>query len=137
TFAWVDGSDPSNINDVTLITPLIDVSSLTIPLVSFEYYSNNGNTYPNNIFTVQVSDNGSSWTTIYTDNTSLAAWREISVPLTSLTGSTIQIRFIVDKTAAPSGNAFYNDILLDNVSIMEAPSCIKPNGLVHSQESIT
>src|SRR5690606_11374780 len=41
TFAWVDGSNPSNINDLTLMTPMIDVSSLTTPLVAFDYFSNN------------------------------------------------------------------------------------------------
>src|SRR5690606_37349228 len=96
TFAWVDGSDPSTINDVTLTSPPIDVSSLTVPYVAFEYFSNNTNIYPNNIFTAQVYD-GTEWATIYTNNTSEANWREIEVPLTTFTGSTLQIRFIVDK----------------------------------------
>lgn len=29
TFAWADGSDPSNISDVTLTSPWIDVAALT------------------------------------------------------------------------------------------------------------
>src|SRR5690606_31162422 len=125
TFAWVDGSDPSNINDVTLMTPMIDVSSLTTPLVAFDYFSNNTGSYPNNIFTVEVYD-GTSWTQIYTDNTSSSSWRTIEIPLETFTGTVLQIRFIVDKTAAPSGNAFYNDILLDNVAVKEAPTCYPP-----------
>src|SRR5690554_4070464 len=136
TFAWVDGSDPSTINDVTLTSPPIDVSSLTVPYVAFEYFSNNTNIYPNNIFTAQVYD-GTEWATIYTNNTSEANWREIEVPLTTFTGSTLQIRFIVDKTAAPSGNAFYNDILLDNVRVMEAPVCIHPSSNTLAATNIT
>src|SRR5690606_29523077 len=103
TFAWVDGSDPSTISDVTLITPAIDVSSLTTPYVEFDYFSNNSFTYPNNILTVDVYD-GASWTTIYTDNTSSSEWRTIGISLGSFSGSTLQIRFVVDKTAAPTGN---------------------------------
>ena len=132
TFAWADGSDPSNISDVTLISPWIDVSSLTTPTVFFDYFSNNMNTYPNNIFKVEAREETGTWTQVYTNNTSSNEWRELEFPLPAFSGTIVQVRFIVDKTAAPSGWAFYNDILLDNVRIDEPTLCPKPTLLTAS-----
>ncbi len=126
TFAWVDGSDPSTISDVTLISPWIDVASLTTPTLFFDYFSNNLQTYPNNIITVEAREQSGAWTQIYTDNTSSNQWRELEFPLPAFSGTVVQVRFIVDKTAAPTGWAFYNDILLDNVKIDEPTTCPKP-----------
>ncbi|GAA0876749.1 hypothetical protein GCM10009118_31590 [Wandonia haliotis] len=126
-FAWVDGSSPY-VADVTLTSPIIDVSSLTMPLLSFEFFSNNTSSYLNNILTVELLEIGGSWTEIFSNNTNSSEWREISIVLSSLTSNLIQVRFIVDKTPAGS-NAYYNDILLDNVSIEETPSCLHPSQL--------
>jgi hypothetical protein len=128
TYAWVDGSDPSNISDVTLISPMINVSELTLPYLTFDMYSNNTGTYPNNIFKVDVQAVGGTWTNVYTNNTSSTQWRTIKITLPDYIGETIRVRFVVDKTAAPSGNAFYNDILLDNVNVNEAPTCLEVEG---------
>jgi|GEM_PF-896977 len=137
SYAWVDGSDPSNIADVTLTSPVVNLTGLTVPAVSFDYFSNNTNIYPNNIFTVQVN-NGSSWVTIFTDNTSLPSWREIVIPLPpGFANTNAQVRFIVDKTAAPLSNAFYNDILLDSVRFVEAPTCVPPTGVAASNITAT
>jgi hypothetical protein len=129
TFAWVDGSDPSDgVNDVTLTSPLINVSGLTTPQLLFDYFSNSSNTdYPNNILTVEVF-NGTTWVNVFSDNTNSPVWRTITVPLAGYTG-TIQVRFVLDKTAAPPGYAFYNDVLLDNVVIQETPACAPPTAI--------
>lgn len=128
TFAWVDGSDPSTISDVTLITPVINLAPLTNPELKFDMFSNNTSTFPNNIFKVEIF-NGTTWTNIYTNNTSAATWRTITIPLTAYAGTSIQVRFIVDKTPAPAGYAFYNDILLDNVSLANVPTCLAPTNV--------
>ncbi len=130
TFAWVDGSDPSDgVNDVTLSTPLIDLTALTSPQLVFDYFSNRTNPdYENNIFTVQVYD-GMNWNTVFSDNTNSAIWRTITVPLTGYEGDVIKVRFVVDKTANAPGYAFYNDILLDNVIVQETPACAAPTAL--------
>lgn len=136
TFAWVDGSDPSTINNVTLTSPLINLSALTTPELVFDYFSNNTNTYPNNIFKVDIFSAG-TWTNLYTNNTSEANWRTITTSLSAYAGQTIRLRFVVDKTAAPSGFAFYNDILLDNVIVQEAPLCPSISGLTAVMSSLT
>src|SRR5690606_16578029 len=91
TFAWVDGSDPSDgVNDVTLYTPLINLTGLTSPQLVFDYFSNRTNeNYENNIFTVQVYD-GMNWVTLYSDNTNSPVWRTITIPLTGYEGDTIK-----------------------------------------------
>ncbi len=128
TFAWVDGSTPTNMNNVTLLSPLIDVTPLNVPELVFDYFSNNTGIYPNNVFKVEIF-NGTTWVQLFTDNTNLADWRTIKIPLPAYADQTIQLRFIVDKTIAPVDNAFYNDILLDNVEIHEAPTCVPPSAV--------
>ena len=129
TFAWADGSSPSNINDVTLTTPLINLATLTTPMLVFDFFSNNTGTYANNVLKVDVF-NGTTWTNIFSNNTSLAEWRTSEISLANFAGTTVQIRFVFDKTVAVADNAFYNDILIDNVQVIEAPTCIKPTSLV-------
>lgn len=129
TYAWVDGSDPSTISDVTLTSPVVNLTGLTNPALSFDYFSNNTNTYPNNIFKVDVN-NGSGWVNIFTDNTSLPTWRANVIPLPAgFANTNTQIRFVVDKTPPAVGFAFYNDILLDSVVFVEAPTCNPPTAV--------
>lgn len=130
TYAWVDGSDPSDgVNDVTLTSPPISLAPLANPQLLFEFFSNIADTnYENNILTVQVY-NGSVWVDVFSDNTNSPVWRTATVPLVAYAGTTIQVRFIIDKTAAPAGYAFYNDILLDNVIIQQTPACSAPTSL--------
>lgn len=126
TYAWVDASSPyANIHAVTLTSPIIDISSLTTPYLEFEWFKNNNDpsaaNYDQNKLTVQVND-GSGWTTVFSDTTNSPVWRTVSETLTT-TANTIQLRFVVDKDLYGNGY-FYDDILLDNVSISEAPlSC--------------
>src|SRR5690606_8963719 len=126
SFAWVDGSDPSNISDVTLTSPIINTAGLTTPALKFDFFSNNTGIYPNNILTVQ-GNSGTGWVTLFTNNTSSNQWRTELIALpASFANANVSFRFVVDKTAAPSSNAFYNDILLDDVSVIEAPTCFTP-----------
>ena len=128
TYAWADGSDPSNIADVTLMTPMINLTGLTDPQLAFDVHSFNENTYANNTLTVDVND-GTGWANVYIDNTSIKEWRAIYVSLAAYIGKTVQVRFVFDKSAATSGNAFYHDILLDEVMIRQAPACMQPTGV--------
>ena len=139
TYAWVDGSDPvTGVNDVTLTTPQIDLSTLTNPSLTFDYFSNNTNVAAtaNSTLTVSVY-NGTVWTTVYTNATKNPQWRTVRVPLTAYAGMTITVRFVVDKTTATTGSAANNDILLDNVAIQEAPACAAPTEVLVVSGSIT
>ncbi|WP_426477764.1 T9SS type A sorting domain-containing protein [Chryseobacterium sp. CBSDS_008] len=133
TYAWVDASSPytgAGANTVQLITPSVNLTGLTAPLVSFDWFKNHStsatttvspSTYDNNKLTVEVND-GNGWVVIFSDNTNLNQWRTVAVPLAaSYIGATIQVRFTVDKNV--SGNGYYfDDILLDNLEIKQNPN---------------
>ncbi len=122
-FAWVNDSTPDNLG-TTLESPLVDVSGLTNPALSFWINSNNEG-FSNVSFSVDFYD-GAAWNTaVYTSNSNTAGWAQAVVDLSSYTiTGPVQARFIVDEDNV-SGH-FYDDIALDDVSFDEAPSCFAP-----------
>ncbi|MDG2227401.1 MAG: fibronectin type III domain-containing protein, partial [Flavobacteriales bacterium] len=125
-FAWIDDSSPDN-TGTTLESPLVDVSSLTVPMLSFYLISNNeGNAGTNVNFSVDVWD-GAAWNSgVYTSNTNTlnGEWQQISVVLSSLTiTGPVQLRFVVDED--PTG-AYFDDVAIDDVTFVEAPACPDP-----------
>ncbi|MEN5308612.1 fibronectin type III domain-containing protein [Chryseobacterium cucumeris] len=133
TYAWVDASSPyagAGVNTVQLVTPSVNLTGLTAPIVSFDWFKNHSmssgttvspSTYDNNKLTVEVND-GNGWVVIFSDNTNLNQWRTVAVPLAaSYIGATIQVRFTVDKNVSGNGY-FYDDVLLDNVEVKQNPN---------------
>ncbi len=134
SYAWVDGSDPvTDVTDVTLTSPQIDLTALNNPSLTFDYFSNNtaAAATANSTLTVSVF-NGTVWTPVYTNNTNNPQWRTVRVPLTAYAGMTITVRFVVDKTTATTGTAANNDILLDNFAVQDAPACAAPTEILVS-----
>lgn len=126
SFAGVDGSGGNNSN-VILESPYIDVTALTVPALEFYYFSNNeDNPGDNNELQVEVWD-GAAWNTVRTIAEDNPDWVKHSIVLGSLniTGD-IQVRFVVNQTASP---AYYNDQIIDDVSVLEAPTCPEPYSL--------
>lgn len=126
TFAWVDASSPYP-DSISLTSAILDLTALTVPYLEFEFFSNSGSgssTYANNDFRVEAYD-GTAWSVLFSSNTSDPNWRKIGV---NLSVNTEQVRFVVDK----SSNDFYDDILLDNIVIKEAPNCLEPLQLAAS-----
>lgn len=133
TFAWVDASTPlDGEHTVELITPEINLTGLTTPFVKFEWFKDhltglNGTVPPdeNNQMKLEVN-NGAGWVQIWASNTNAPEWRTVGIPLAaSYVGATIQLKFTVDKDVLAGGN-FYDDILLDEVQVIEAPTCFDP-----------
>ncbi len=124
-YAWVDGSGGGTNTGITLETPLIDVTSLTVPMLEFYLFSNNtDNPGDNNTLYVDFWD-GAAWNAaIYTFSGDNPAWFLVQLDLSSytITGD-VQFRFIVDETASV---AYYNDILVDDVLVDEMPTCPAP-----------
>ncbi len=132
TYAWVDASSPysgAGVNTVQLITPSISLAGLTSPYISFEWFKNHStststtvspSTYDNNKLTVEVNS-GSGWVSLWSDTSNSNQWRPVGIPLpSSYIGTTIQVRFTVDKNVNGNGY-FYDDVLLDNVEVKQNP----------------
>jgi hypothetical protein len=121
-YAWIDGSGPSGPTVAsTLESPPVDISGLTVPLLSFWVFSHNptDNTY--NTLTTEVYD-GAAWNVVSTINTDQgSAWTNVIVGLQGLTiTGPIQVRFTIVEDSP--GTAFYNDILIDDIEIKDAPN---------------
>jgi hypothetical protein len=127
-FAWVDDSSPSN-TATTLISPLIDVSGLTTPALSFYTISDNEG-HSNVNFSIDVFD-GAVWNIgFYTANTNTfnGQWEYVLLNLSSLAISgNIQLRFIVDEVV---GGDYYDDRAIDDIRIAELPLCPQPTLIV-------
>ncbi len=127
-FAWVDDSFPES-QGTRLESPFIDVSGLTVPALSFYFISDNEGDAAGNVdFRVEVWD-GAAWNEVFfsNQNSANADWEEVIVDLSSLTiTGDIQLAFIVDEN---NGTGFDDDVAIDDVSVDEAPSCLKPTNL--------
>ncbi|MGB0182574.1 MAG: fibronectin type III domain-containing protein [Schleiferiaceae bacterium] len=125
------GFGGSSIFTNELISPLVDVSPLTTPEMTFWYHMYG--TLINKLV-VQVRTAGGSWTTLSTINgaqqsSSNDAWKEQIVDLTAYAGDTIQVKFIAHRYQGFNNQV---DISLDDVDIHEKPNCPKPSNLVAS-----
>ncbi len=119
-------------SDAILKTELIDLTTLTVPELSFWYHM-----FGNQIGTLTVDINdGSGWTQVFTKSGQVQtaktdAWKEVIVNLSSYANDTIQIRF----KATRAQNAFNCEIAIDDIDVHEQPSCPKPQNLIASNAS--
>ncbi|EDP72709.1 hypothetical protein FBALC1_16447 [Flavobacteriales bacterium ALC-1] len=123
-YAWSDAS--GNDGPRTLTSPLVDVSGLTTPALSFyEISDNEGNA--NSDLNVEVWD-GAAWNDMGTFNTNTVGWelRIIDLGGLTITGD-VQARFTFSETVTGD---FYDDIAIDDVTFDEAPSCFNPSMLM-------
>lgn len=129
SYAWVDASTPNTgENTVQMITPMINLTPLTTPYVQFDWFKNNENAGSDNELKVAIND-GTGWVDIFTSTTNDPSWRTVGIPLAaSYIGATVQLKFNVNKDFAGAGN-FYDDLLVDEVRIIDTPTCIQPGGV--------
>lgn len=121
-YAWIDGSFPSGPNQISsLETPPIDISALSSPLLSFWVFSHNPSDNTYNTLDIEVYD-GAAWNPMRTINSDQgAAWNLVNIGLNTLTiTGPIKVRFTVTENSP--GASFFNDILIDDISIKEAPN---------------
>jgi hypothetical protein len=131
-FAWVGGSGNAGLTGITLLSPTISTSALTDPQLRFYLFNNNGltvNPIDNQKLTVNLFD-GTTWhPAIFTwdYNQNAAGWQEIIVDLAPYASSgIIQLSFVVDRG---TGNPSYDDLLIDDIYVEEAPACPHPTAL--------
>ncbi|NVK27205.1 MAG: right-handed parallel beta-helix repeat-containing protein [Flavobacteriia bacterium] len=106
--------------DAGLVSPMIEMSSLTTPTLSFAYHM-----YGAAMGTLSVDIwNGSMWVmdawTLSGQQQTAGSdpWIMASVPLAAFVGDTIQIRFRGNRTTT-----FTSDMSIDDVSVADGPSC--------------
>lgn len=117
-FAYVDDSSP-NSTGTTLYSPIVDITALTAPSLTFNYYSDNGDA-DNVDFMVDIYD-GTTWTNAYTSNADVLGWQNIVIDLAPYaTAGTVQARFVVDEN---NGTVTTNDLAIDDVTFDEMPAC--------------
>jgi hypothetical protein len=113
-------------NDTAILTtPLVNVSTLTTPMLQF-YYHMYGSTI--NKLLIEVN-NGTTWNVVDSivgqqQTSETALWSVRNIILTGYTG-TIQARFTGIR-----GTSFYGDMSIDDISFIQAPSCPAPTSLI-------
>jgi len=136
-YAWIDfsGTDAG----VILTSPEIDVTALTVPELRFWEISHyvSGTLTPFNFLHLEAWD-GAAWqlVTTYQGETG-AAWVEHTVILSPWIYNTNFVQFRFRAESGGSASDFYNDLLIDDVSVIEAPTCPAPVSLVLDSADLT
>jgi hypothetical protein len=126
-FAWTDGSGTTP-DSMILLSPMIDLTPLTDPELSFDWFSNNtNNPGDNNPFIIDIYD-GLVWTNLDTLVGDSSAWLSVYYDLAAYAGNTVQFRFMVNQNVITT-DAYYNDILLDEFKVDELTTCFDPSAL--------
>lgn len=117
---------------VILKSPLIDVSALLVPELRFWIWSHyNGSGLTTYNLTYVEAYNGTTWDQIAVIQGDFGPqWTEFNyvIPAANIfNGNLVQIRFRGESGG--DGSDFYNDILLDDISVIEAPTCPAPSAL--------
>ena len=105
-----------------LVSPLVDLTSLTDPAILFNYHMFGGQ-----IGTLDVIVNGTDnvWSLSGQQQaTETTPWELAVVDLAAYAGQTVTITL-----RATSAGSFEGDIAIDNISFTEFPACATPNAL--------
>ena len=125
--------DASSFTDSSwIISPVIDVSALTGPTLSFFLISNEEGTGYSSTLTVKGSDDGgTTWSSLasYTGNT--GGWAQKFIDISAYTAT---VQFMFQFSEPSTSSAFYDDIAIDDIAI-SAISCFDPSGLTASNVS--
>ncbi|MDF1676444.1 MAG: fibronectin type III domain-containing protein [Vicingaceae bacterium] len=124
-YFYVESSSGSTGDEAFLSLPLIDASALTTPMLEFYYHmygSSTGDLY------VEMFD-GTNWTKIDSikgeqQTSDTDPWLKQQVILSGAVSDTLQLRFVAVK-----GSGGLGDISIDDVSVLETPSCLEPKFL--------
>jgi len=117
-----------------LLSPFVDVSTLTTPALSF-YEISNSEDSANAQLDVEVWD-GAAWNLMATYNTNTSGWELKTLDLSGLTFTgPAQARFTYSEVIEPGD--FDDDIAIDDVTFDEAPLCMSPTALTVSNITTT
>ena len=118
-YFYTEASGGVSGNTTDLVSPLVDLTALTTPALTFNYHMFRGQ-----IGTLDVFVNGTTnvWTLSGEQQASATTpWELAVVDLAAYTGQTISVTF-----RATSAGTFEGDIAIDNVSFTELPAWAGP-----------
>ncbi|MGB0979302.1 MAG: fibronectin type III domain-containing protein, partial [Croceimicrobium sp.] len=106
----------------------VDVSALTTAYLEFYFWMCGSGYSPLNILHVEAYD-GTTWNNVTTIQQGTSGWESFGFDISShiYGANLVKLRFRTESGG--SGSDFYGDIAIDDVSIMEAPSCLSPSSL--------
>lgn len=134
SYAWMDQS--STDAGVVLEMNNVDVSALTTPYLEFYYWlCGVGYTPPNPLY-IETWD-GNAWVTADSIIQATAGWEKFGFNLSSYTYGSNMLKVRFRAESGGSSNDFYGDNAIDDVSIIEAPSCLIPSALGYTALSGT
>ncbi|MCA8936596.1 MAG: DUF1573 domain-containing protein [Planctomycetes bacterium] len=128
-FIYVEDSTLNSSNDpMNVLTPPIDISGLTLPLVEFWLIAQNNNNpaYENTLHydLIDVTTGNITNDFVTAHKGLLSTWTLQTIDLSSVTASIIQIRFRAEGT----GSSFYCDLAIDDFSVRDLPDINVKNG---------
>ena len=129
-YFYTEASAGSAGDTTDLISPLVDLTPLSAPSLSFDYHM-----FGNQIGTLDILVNGTDNVFSISGEQQTSAtdpWVNTIIDLSAYNGQTISVTF-----RATSAGIFEGDISIDNIVFDEAPSCIAPNSLSVSPTSTT
>ena len=121
-YFYTEASGGVSGNTTDLVSPLVDLTALTTPALTFNYHMFGGQ-----IGTLDVLVNGTTNIWSLTGEQQVSAttpWELAIVDLAAYAGQTISVTF-----RGTSAGTFEGDISIDNVSFTELPSCSQPGVL--------
>ena len=120
-FAFTEATNPNNPNQqADLLTPWIDISTLTTPMLTFWY-----NMYGADMGDLHIDINDGTWQNdvLVLSGNNGDIWTESNIILSTYS-SPVQVRF-----RGITGTDYSSDMAIDDVSFIEAPTCPDPINL--------
>lgn len=125
-FTWMDQSSADA--GVILQMPVVDISALTVPYLDLYYWMCGVGYTPANKTYIETYD-GTNWSVFDSIVTATNGWENMGYDLTAAVYNTnlVQVRFRAESGGNTSD--FYGDNVMDDISIIEAPTCFAASAL--------
>lgn len=134
-YLYTEASGGGN-QDVALITsPLIDLTTLTLPELSFSYHRYGADVGE---LKAQVWSQSQGWVDVWTksalqdQSASTDPWIQVDVTLNQFANDTVLVRF-----RGVRGFGLTSDLAIDAMTIQEAPTCPNPSALSEIAKNTT